>query len=141
QGEVHYCIYCHERDKDSCSKGLRTAKDGPLKKNPLGIELAGCPLDEKISEAHLLMRRGDALAALATIAIDNPMAPGTGHRICNDCMKSCIYQKQEPGNIPQIETGILTEVLRLPWGFELWSLLTRFNPLNPARPVALPYNG
>src|SRR6185503_7493314 len=22
-GEVHYCIYCHDRDKDSCSKGLR----------------------------------------------------------------------------------------------------------------------
>src|SRR5205085_9359375 len=21
--EVHYCLYCHERDKDSCSKGLR----------------------------------------------------------------------------------------------------------------------
>ena len=40
------------------------------------------------------------------------MCPGTGHRICNDCMKSCIYQKQEPVNIPQIETGVLTDVLQ-----------------------------
>src|SRR4029077_8499233 len=60
---------------------------------------------------------------------------------CNDCMKSCIFQKQDPVNIPQAETGILTDMLRLPLGFEVWSLLTRFNPLNPARPVALPYNG
>ena len=27
-------------------------------------------------------------------------APATGHRICNDCMKACIYQKQEPVDIP-----------------------------------------
>src|SRR6187399_2103009 len=84
---------------------------------------------------------GDALAALSLVCVDNPMCPGTGHRICNDCMKSCIYQKQEPVNIPQAETGILTDVLALPWGFEIWSLLTRWNPLHAERPVALPYNG
>ena len=43
--------------------------------------------------------------------VDNPMVPGTGHRICNDCMKACIFQKQEPVNIPQAETGVLTDVL------------------------------
>ena len=69
------------------------------------------------------------------------MCPGTGHRICNDCMKACIYQKQEPVNIPQIETGVLTDVLNLPWGFEIYGLLTRWNPLNVRRPYALPYNG
>jgi len=69
------------------------------------------------------------------------MCPGTGHRICNDCMKSCIYQKQEPVNIPQIETGVLTDVLALPWGVEIYGLLTRWNPLNVRRPFALPYNG
>ena len=63
------------------------------------------------------------------------MCPGTGHRICNDCMKSCIYQKQEPVNIPQIETGVLTDVLALPWGVEIYGLLTRWNPLNVRRPV------
>ena len=69
------------------------------------------------------------------------MCPGTGHRICNDCMKACIFQKQEPVNIPQVETGILTDVLNLPYGFEIYSLLTRWNPLNKHRPYALPYNG
>jgi NADPH-dependent glutamate synthase beta subunit-like oxidoreductase/NAD(P)H-flavin reductase len=138
--EVNYCLYCHERDKDSCSKGLHE-KDGAYKRNPLGIVLEGCPLDEKISEMHVLQTRGDSLAALALVVVDNPMCPGTGHRICNDCMKSCIFQKQEPVNIPQAETGVLTDVLALPYGFEIYSLLTRWNPLNAKRPHALPYNG
>jgi NADPH-dependent glutamate synthase beta subunit-like oxidoreductase/NAD(P)H-flavin reductase len=138
--EIHYCVLCHERDKDSCSKGLH-AKDGTIAVNPLGIELAGCPLNEKISEMHALRKAGDAIGALALVVIDNPMCPGTGHRICNDCMKSCIFQKQDPVNIPQIETGVLTDVLRLPWGVEIYGLLTRWNPLNVQRPYALPYNG
>ncbi|MCA1555991.1 MAG: FAD-dependent oxidoreductase, partial [Acidobacteria bacterium] len=56
-------------------------------------------------------------------------------------MKSCIFQKQEPVNIPQAETGVLTDVLGLPYGFEIYSLLTRWNPLNAKRPHALPFNG
>ncbi len=138
--ESDYCIFCHDRDRDSCSKGLRE-KDGTSKRNPLGIELDGCPLDEKISEMQMLRSEGRSLGALAVVMIDNPMCPGTGHRICNDCMKSCIYQKQEPVNIPQIETGALTDVLALPYGPEIYFLLTRWNPLNVVRPVALPYNG
>ncbi len=138
--EVHYCVLCHERDKDTCSKGIRD-KDGKLAQNPLGIPLAGCPLDEKISEMHTVRKRGDAIGALAIIVVDNPMCAGTGHRICNDCMKGCIYQKQEPVNIPQVETGALTDVLALPWGVEIYGLLTRWNPLNIKRPYALPYNG
>jgi NAD(P)H-flavin reductase/NADPH-dependent glutamate synthase beta subunit-like oxidoreductase len=138
--EIHYCVLCHERDKDSCSKGLHE-KDGRVAVNPLGISLDGCPLDEKISEMHALRKAGDAVGALALVVIDNPMCPGTGHRICNDCMKSCIYQKQEPVNIPQIETGVLTDVLSLPWGVEIYGLLTRWNPLNVRRPYALPHNG
>ncbi len=139
ESEVDYCIFCHERDRDSCSKGF--AAGGEYRRNPLGYELKGCPLDQKISESHALMAGGDALAALAVIMLDNPMVPGTGHRICNDCMKACIFQKQDPVNIPQIETRILTEVLGLPYGFEVYSLLTRWNPLNASRPHALPYNG
>ena len=138
--EIHYCVLCHERDKDSCSKGLHD-KDDKVVVNALGIALAGCPLDEKISEMHVLRKAGDPLGALAIVTVDNPMCPGTGHRICNDCMKSCIYQKQEPVNIPQIETGVLTDVLKMPWGVEIYGLLTRWNPLNVRRPHALPYNG
>ena len=138
--EIHYCVLCHERDKDTCSKGIRD-KTGAVTTNTLGIALPGCPLDEKISEMHAVRKRGDALGALAIVAVDNPMCPGTGHRICNDCMKACIYQKQEPVNIPQIETGVLTDVLNMPWGVEIYGLLTRWNPLNVQRPYALPYNG
>ncbi|GMQ75722.1 MAG: FAD-dependent oxidoreductase [Gammaproteobacteria bacterium] len=138
--EVDHCIYCHDRDRDSCSKGMRH-KSGELHVNPLGVTLIGCPLDEKISEAHMLKRDGDNLGALALIMIDNPLCPGTGHRICNDCMKGCIYQKVAPVDIPQVETNVLTDVLHMPFGLEMYLLLTRWNPLNVKRPVALPYNG
>jgi NADPH-dependent glutamate synthase beta subunit-like oxidoreductase/NAD(P)H-flavin reductase len=139
--EVDHCIYCHDRDTDSCSKGMRNKKDATFKVNPLGVPIIGCPLEEKVSEMHTLKRQGDDIAALALVIIDNPLCPGTGHRICNECMKGCIYQKTEPVNIPQIETSVLTSVLFLPWGFEIYSLLTRWNPLNVRRPHALPYNG
>jgi NADPH-dependent glutamate synthase beta subunit-like oxidoreductase/NAD(P)H-flavin reductase len=139
--EVDYCMICHERSKDACSKGLHEPATGEVKRNPLGIKLEGCPLDEKISEMHLMKRHGDSIASLALVTIDNPMCAGTGHRICNDCMKACIFQKQEPVNIPLAETATLTDVLALPYGFEIYSLLTRWNPLNAKRPYALPYNG
>ncbi|MGB7202488.1 MAG: FAD-dependent oxidoreductase [Pyrinomonadaceae bacterium] len=138
--EIDYCLICHEREKDSCSTGL-FEKDGSVKRNPLGIKTEGCPLDEKISEMHLLKKHGDSIGALALVAIDNPMCAGTGHRICNDCMKGCIFQKQEPVNIPLAETSVLTDVLNLPYGFEIYSLLTRWNPLNAKRPYSLGYNG
>jgi NADPH-dependent glutamate synthase beta subunit-like oxidoreductase/NAD(P)H-flavin reductase len=138
--EVDYCLICHEREKDSCSTGLHDP-DGGFKKNPLGITAAGCPLDEKISEMHLLKKQGDPIASLALVTLDNPMCAGTGHRICNDCMKGCIFQKQEPVNIPLAETASLTDVLALPYGFEIYSLLTRWNPLSVDRPYPIPYNG
>ncbi|HYM48069.1 MAG TPA: FAD-dependent oxidoreductase, partial [Burkholderiaceae bacterium] len=139
-GEIHYCILCHEQGKDSCRHGLKeSTKDSNVraafKKSSFGVTLAGCPLEEKISEFHKLKAEGCAVGALAMIVVDNPMAAATGHRICNDCMKSCIYQKQEPVNIPQAETRTLKDVLELPWGFEIYSLLTRWNPLNLRRPV------
>jgi len=141
QYEVDHCIYCHDRDADSCSKGMRNKKSETYKTNPLGVTITGCPLEEKISEMHVLKGQGDNIAALALIIIDNPMCPGTGHRICNDCMQGCIYQKTEPVDVPQIETNVLKDVLFMPWGYEIYSLLTRWNPLNVKRPHALPYNG
>jgi NADPH-dependent glutamate synthase beta subunit-like oxidoreductase/NAD(P)H-flavin reductase len=138
--QANYCIWCHEQGRDSCSRGLRdkAPADGapaPFKKTVFGVPLAGCPLDEKISEFHKLKTQGNAIGALAVIVVDNAMAAATGHRICNDCMKSCIYQKQEPVNIPQAETRTLKDVLELPWGFEIYSLLTRWNPLDLRRPL------
>src|SRR5712672_4120278 len=145
--QANYCIWCHTQSKDSCSKGLKekspaeTPNKAVFKKSPFGVTLAGCPLEEKISEFHTLKAQGNALSALAIVAIDNPMVAATGHRICNDCMKACIYQRQEPVDIPQIETRTLKDVLALPWGFEIYGLLTRWNPLDLRRPLPKPQSG
>lgn len=142
--EIDYCVYCHKNDGDFCSQGFPVKKREPelgLKVNPLDETLTGCPLDEKISEMHTLKKAGFSLGALAMIMRDNPMCPATGHRICNDCMKGCIYQKQDPVDIPQAETRILTDVLALPWGVEIYDLLTRWNPLRQDQFMMQPYNG
>ncbi|HJU18682.1 MAG TPA: FAD-dependent oxidoreductase [Stellaceae bacterium] len=138
--QANYCIWCHNQEKDSCSKGLRE-KDGNFKKSVFGVTLAGCPLEEKISEMNLVEARGYSVGALAIVTVDNPICAATGHRICNDCMKSCIYQRQDPVDIPQIETRTLKNVLALPWGFEIYSLLTRWNPLDLRRPLPKPPSG
>jgi NADPH-dependent glutamate synthase beta subunit-like oxidoreductase/NAD(P)H-flavin reductase len=151
--QAHYCLWCHHQGKDSCSKGLKETLKGDAaeidalpaaaryKKSPFAVTLAGCPLEERISEFHEVKTMGHAIGALAMIAIDNPMLPATGHRICNDCMKACIYQKTEPVNIPEAETRTLKDVLELPWGFEIYSLLTRWNPLDIRRPLPRPASG
>ncbi|MBY0281425.1 MAG: FAD-dependent oxidoreductase [Alphaproteobacteria bacterium] len=141
--QANYCIWCHKQGKDSCSKGLKskTPETERFQKNHFGTNLTGCPLEEKISEMNKLKSDGYSLGALATAIIDNPMVASTGHRICNDCMKSCIYQKQEPVNIPGVETQTLNDILDLPWGFEIYSLLTRWNPLNFKRPLPLAKSG
>lgn len=140
--EIKYCILCHHQGKDSCSTGMRDPAGG-FKKNALGVAQVGCPLDERISEMHEARGLGHAIAALGIICVDNPMAAGTGHRICNDCMTACIYQNKnhEPVNIPEAETMTLKDVLALPWGFEIYSLLTRWNPFNIRRPIPRPASG
>jgi NADPH-dependent glutamate synthase beta subunit-like oxidoreductase/NAD(P)H-flavin reductase len=143
---ANYCIWCHKQGKDSCSTGLRekAGADGaapPFRKSAGGVTLAGCPLGEKISEFQLLKAEGVPVGALAMITIDNPLAAATGHRICNDCMKACVYQKQDPVNTPELETRTLKDVLELPWGFEIYSLLTRWNPLNLRAPFPKPSSG
>lgn len=141
--EIHYCVYCHKNDGDFCSKGFPVKKNNPelgLKTNPVGDVLTGCPLEEKISEMHTVKKSGYGIGALAIVTIDNPFCAVTGHRICNDCMKACIYQKQDPVNIPEIETRVLTDVLELPWGVEIYDLLIRWNPLRQSQYVPKPYN-
>jgi len=143
--QTNYCIWCHEQGKDSCSKGLQEKRDAEnkvaFKKSPFGVPLAGCPLEERISEFQKLKSEGVPVGALATIVVDNPTVCATGHRICNDCMKSCIYQRQDPVNIPEAETRTLKDVLALPWGFEIYSLLTRWNPLSFRRWLPKPATG
>lgn len=119
--QAHYCILCHNQNKDSCAKG-HTEK------------AKGCPLGQKISEMNTLRTQGYVLGALAMIMVDNPMVAATGRRICNDCEKACIFQKQEAVDIPSIESQTLESVLNLPWGVEIYSLLSRWNPLNLKQP-------
>ncbi|MBS0271226.1 MAG: FAD-dependent oxidoreductase [Proteobacteria bacterium] len=126
--QAHYCILCHNQGKDSCSKGL-------------SAQNKGCPLEQKISEMNTLRIQGSSIGALAVIMVDNPMVAATGHRICNDCMKGCIFQKQEAVDIPSIETQTLESVLNLPWGIEIYGLLSRWNPLNLKRPYPLKNTG
>ncbi len=113
-----------------------TPKTAACQKNPLGIALDRLPARrEDLRDAPAAPARATPSPRSRSSCVDNPMCPGTGHRICNDCMKGCIFQKQDPVNIPQIETGVLTDVLELPWGVEIYGLLTRWNPLNLRAPV------
>lgn len=131
--EAFYCIKCHDREKDTCRTGFKST-EGAFKNDDLGQPLSGCPLDQKISEMNVLFEHGQVIAALAVVTLDNPMVAATGHRICYDCARSCIFQKQDPVDIPSIETRLLKQVLDLPYGFEIYSLLTRWNPLNLTAP-------
>ena len=122
---------------------MRNRKDGTYKVNPLGIPTTGCPLDEKISEMHLLKQQGDS-----------HRRAGDGHDRQPD------VPRHRPPHLQRLHEGAassrsrsrstsrrsrrsaLTDVLELPYGFEIYGLLTRWNPLNvrTAR-IALPYNG
>lgn len=126
---LQYCLYCHKRYKDSCSKGFFQKNSDDFIVNSLGNSLSGCPLKQKISEMNFVKSQNFHIAALAIIMIDNPLVAITGHRICNDCKKSCIFQKQMPVEIPQIETKIFKDILEIDYGFEIYSLLTKWNPL------------
>ena len=61
--EANYCIWCHNQGKDSCARGLRDRKTGAFQKSAFGVPLTGCPLEEKISEFHLLKTQGKPIAA------------------------------------------------------------------------------
>ena len=128
--EAKYCIKCHKTEKDSCRKGLED-KFGNIQKNHLNNELYGCPLGIKISEMNELYENFQIVAALSIITLDDPMVCLTGKRICNDCSKACIFQKQDSVDIPSIESRILKEVLNLEYGFEIYSLLLKWQALDP----------
>lgn len=127
--EAKYCIKCHKNSKDSCRTGI-TNKDNQVEQNALSNILSGCPLNIKISEANMLYEQGDIISALAIMMLDNPLICLTGKRICNDCQKSCIFQKQTQVDVPAIESKIFEESMNLEYGFEIYSLLARWDPLN-----------
>jgi len=138
-----YCITCHRQGKDSCSHGMPDRATGGIATNPLGRRMLGCPLEERISEMNAAKTEGHTVAPLAIVCLDNPLCAGTGHRICNDCMVSCVYQNRmrDPVNIPEVETRTLKDVLSLPWGFEIYALLTRWNPFSLRAPLPAEASG
>jgi len=131
--QARYCLHCAHQGKDTCRTGSKRH----------GVERSGCPLGVRISEMHETKAAGLPLAALAVVAVDNPMLAGTGHRICSACQEACIYgnQDRDPVDTPAVESRVLHDVLDLPWGFEIYSLLTRWNPLNFDRPLPRPPSG
>jgi NADPH-dependent glutamate synthase beta subunit-like oxidoreductase len=112
---LSYCLYCHNRNKDSCSKGLNEEKQG-------------CPLNQDISESIFLKRNNYHIASLAVIMKENPLCILTGRRICQNCEEACIFQKQEPVDIQSIESQILFDVLNMEYGLEVYNLLLWWNP-------------
>ncbi len=126
--ESNYCVKCHVRGNDYCKTGEPNKEQTSYNKNPLDITLHGCPLSMHISEMHELFAKGNILGALIAITINNPLVAGTGENICNDCTTSCIYQKQQAVDTPKVESFILKSILALDYGFEIYSLLTRYNP-------------
>ena len=134
--EANYCIWCHEQGKDSCSKGLKEkAPADRHSRRPCSACRSPAARSKRRSPSSTWSRRAASRSPRsASSRSTTRWSRGTGHRICNDCMKSCIYQKQDPVNIPQAETRTLKDVLELPWGFEIYSLLTRWNPFDLRRP-------
>lgn len=140
--EANYCVVCHPKSGDFCRIGFPLKKGLPELKTNLHDELlVGCPLEQHISEMNLLLQKGKPLAALAVAMINNPMIAATGNRICHDCMSACIYQKQTPVDIPNIESAMLDMVLNLPWGIEIYYLLTLWNPLRNRQFLPKDFNG
>ena len=136
--QANYCIWCHDAGQGFLLE--RPAREGrrrrPRRRSRRALRRDARRLPargEDLRVPHAKTRGARASRALAIIVVDNPIAAATGHRICNDCMKSCIYQKQEPVDIPQAETRTLKDVLELPWGFEIYSLLDALEPAQPAR--------
>lgn len=125
---ARYCIYCHKKQKDSCAKGMIYANPDKIITEEQQ-KLQGCPLEQKVSEMNMVFAQGFNIGALAIIMIDNPMVALTGHRVCNDCMKACIYQKQDPVNIPLVESQIFDNVINLPYGIEIYIVFSKWNPL------------
>ena len=129
-------MLCHDREKDSCSQGLLDAKTGGDQEEPprRGARRAARSR-RRSARCTRCGRRASSSPRWPSSRSTTRCARAPGHRICNDCMKACIFQKQEPVNIPQVETRVLTETLDLPWGLEIYQLLTRWNPLNVERPA------
>ncbi len=71
----NYCIACHNQGKDSCSTGMTDRTTGARAINPLGRAMAGCPLEERISEMIAGRLRASRFPRWASSASTTRYAP------------------------------------------------------------------
>ena len=90
-GEIEYCTICHERGQRFMLNRKWKKKRENIK--TVGIEIKGCPLMKNIGNA-CPKRKWVCSRYLAMVMLDNPNVQAQGHRICNDCMKGCIFQNR-----------------------------------------------
>ena len=107
--EIDYCLSATSATRTRAPRACATRRRGTSRRTRSASRSRAARSRRRSARCTSCVATATPLGALALVCIDNPMCPGTGHRICNDCMKACVFQKQEPVNIPQIETRVLTE--------------------------------
>ena len=130
--EIDYCLFCHERDKDSCSQGACATRRpvGSYKKNPLGVPLSGCPLDEKISEMHVMRQRRATRSPRWRSCRRQPDVPRHRPPHLQRLHEGVRLPEAGAGQHPADRDARAHRGAALPWGMEIYGLLTRWNPLN-----------
>ncbi len=117
ESEVDYCLSATIATRTRAPRACATTRPAPSSRTRSASTARRLPARrEDQRDAHHAARGRRRRRAGARAASTTRCCPGTGHRICNDCMKACVFQKQEPVNIPQIETAVLTDVLDAPVG-------------------------
>jgi hypothetical protein len=114
----------------SCATSRESVQEEPVRRDARRLPARGKDLG--VPQAA---RGGYPLAALAIICVDNPLGRGDRPPDLQRLHEVVHLPEDDPVDIPQAETRILKDVLALPWGFEIYSLLTRWNPLDLRRPT------
>jgi hypothetical protein len=108
--EIDHCIYCHDRDTDSCQRprNRRTELQGQSARR----QHHRAPARREDLEMHLVKRQGDNIA-LALIVIDNPCA-GPGHA-SQRLHERCIYQRRSPSTSADRDERAHRRPVHAPW--------------------------
>jgi hypothetical protein len=132
-------LLCHERDKDLVLEGA-SRKDGTVAVNPLGIELDGCPLDEKISEMHALRKPVTRRRARAR-RDRQPDVPRHRPPHLQRLHEVVHLSETGAGQHPADRTGVLHRRARPAVGRRDLRPAHALESAERPRPFALPYNG
>ena len=126
--------WCHNQGKDSCSQGLRNRKTGFYEHDVFGVELLGCPLEERISEMNLARAKGHAIRrARDRRGTDNPLCAATGSsHLQRPAHESLHLSEAGQSGRYSSKSRIMTHAqggsCAGVGGSEIYALLTRWNP-------------